>query len=306
MSNADLNTEGVVFNVQRYSIHDGPGIRTTVFLKGCPLRCYWCQNPESQRIKPEVMYNPDACTGCGACAAVCPQGANTIVDGKAVIDRSLCTGCGLCIRKCRVKARSLQGKVMTVGQVMETVMKDKKEYIKSGGGLTLSGGEATMQSKFSIELLKAAKENGLHTAMETCGETQWKILEEMLGYLDYLFYDFKAMDSEIHKEGVGVGNELIIENAVKAAAYCQEHGIFMHVRTPLIPGYNDSREQIREMAEFINNTMKLPLKDGHYSILRYNKYAEGKYDRLGRDVLKHHEPQTPEYMDELNAIINSF
>ena len=206
-------TQGVIFNIQRYSIHDGPGIRTTVFLKGCQLRCFWCQNPESQRRRPEVFLKKSVCTLCGRCVAACPEGASSLVDGASVIDRTKCTGCGKCVEVCPDGARTLMGKWVSVQQVMRELVRDKRFYDNSAGGITLSGGDPTAQPKFAQSLLRACKDAGLHTAIETCGCTSWPVLERLLEHVDLVLFDIKHSDSAKHREGTGKPNRLILENA---------------------------------------------------------------------------------------------
>ena len=292
---------GRVFNIQRYSIHDGPGIRTTVFLKGCPIRCFWCQNPESQSTGPEILTDRSICTRCGACVSTCPSGAGVIGEKSAELDRAKCTGCGACVDPCPVSARKQEGKLMTVDEVMAVVMKDKAMYKTSGGGLTLSGGDPVMQPKFSEALLKKSKESGLHNAVETCGHTSWEVLESLLRHTDYLFYDIKSTDSQKHKLGTGFDNKLILENAKKAARMARD----MHVRCPMIPGFNDTPEDVAATVRFVTKELGLPAE--RFTLLRYNKYAEGKYERLDRDdETPHYEPQTPEYMSQLESVIRAY
>jgi pyruvate formate lyase activating enzyme len=293
-------TQGYIFNIQRYSIHDGPGIRTTVFLKGCPMRCFWCQNPESQSMQPEILFNEDACNRCGSCVSACPAGAIESDALCAVTDRRKCTGCGICAEVCPTEARKLEGKRISAQEVIDVVLKDRSLYAKSNGGLTVSGGDPTMQPKFAHAILRLAKEHGLHTAIETCGHTDWKILEELLRYTDYLFYDIKTMNPEKHRHGTKYSNALILKNAVKAAQTIQE----MHVRCPLIPSFNDSPEDVNAIAEFVVKELKLPYN--RFTLLRYNKYAESKYKRLDRESeVLHLEPQSPEMLDKLYAVIGS-
>ena len=292
--------KGTVFNIQRFSIHDGPGIRTTVFMKGCPIRCFWCQNPESQSMRPELLFDRGICTGCGACASVCPHGANRIAGASATLDRKLCNGCGACVKPCPPAARKLEGKLMTADEVMATVMKDKAIYKTSGGGITLSGGDPTMQPEFALALLRKSRGSGLNTALETCGHTSWDVLKSLLEYTDFLLFDIKTMDSQRHRTGTGHGNELILENAKKASAL----DLAMTVRSPMIPGFNDSKEDVEAIARFVTSELMLPA--GRLSLLRYNKYAEGKYERLDRDNERpRFEPQPQEYMDELTAILHN-
>jgi pyruvate formate lyase activating enzyme len=267
------NTKGVVFNIQRYSIHDGPGIRTTVFLKGCPLRCFWCQNPESQKRKPEVFLDKSRCTLCGQCVATCPTGASSLSETSSLIDRYACIGCGKCVEVCPNEARSLVGKYMTAGEVMQQVQKDKKFYENSGGGVTLSGGEPTAQPRFACAILKTCKEAGLHTVLDTCGYVPWQTMEKLLGYVDLVLYDIKCIQERTHREATGKSNRIILENA-KRVAQCKA----IMVRVPIIPGFNDSAEQIGAISHFV----KAELGSVDIELLPYSKMGEIKYERLDR------------------------
>jgi len=291
----EKDLKGCVFNIQRYSIHDGPGIRTTVFLKGCPLRCLWCQNPESQRKDPEILLFKDKCTRCGKCVEVCPTGASSLSAGSSLIDRSKCTGCGKCVDVCPNEARTLVGKSMTVEEVVKEVKKDTSFYNKSGGGVTISGGDALAQPEFSLAILKECKEAGIHTAIETTGYAPWATLEKLLKYTDFVLYDIKQMDSEKHYEGTKTRNPLILENARLVSKMKP-----MKVRIPLIPGYNDSVENVRKTACFVRD--ELGIKD--LEVLAYNKLGEAKYDRLDKTG-PHYDTQNDEYVADLKSIIDS-
>jgi pyruvate formate lyase activating enzyme len=237
---------------------------------------------------------------CGACISRCPIGAISYGESAVITDRKKCTGCGACVPACYFDARAIEGTVKTAAEVLEVALKDKKMYARTGGGLTLSGGDPTMQPDFSEALLKLAKHNKLNTCMESCGQTNWDILERLLKYTDILFFDIKTLDPLKHKEGTGTGNAVILENAKKAAAVVKD----MRVRCPMIPGFNDSPEDVKAIADFVTKELRLP--SDHFTILKYNKYAEGKYDKLDReDEVKHLEPQTEDYMDALNAVIES-
>jgi pyruvate formate lyase activating enzyme len=287
---------GVVFDIQRYSIHDGPGIRTTVFLKGCPLRCVWCQNPESQNREPELLLNRTLCGGCGQCIPVCTVFANSLLGRRSQIDRTKCVRCGTCVITCPNQARRLSGKFMTVDEVLKVVRKDLKFYEVSGGGITLSGGEATFQPDFASALLRKSKELKIHTALETCGYVSWKVLDQLLPYVDLVLYDIKHWDSEIHKRGTGVSNQIIFENAKRVAEIKP-----MKARVPLIPGFNDSEHDIRSIASFIAS---LP-NQIEMDLLAYNPLGEGKYERLGKGEKEHKEVQTETYVDGLRGIVES-
>lgn len=284
---------GIVFDIQRYSIHDGPGIRTTVFLKGCPLRCFWCQNPESQNKEPELLLNRTLCIGCGQCVPVCAVGANSLLERLSQIDRSKCVRCGTCVKTCPNQARRMSGKSMTVDEVLKEVKKDLKFYETSGGGITLSGGEATFQPDFALAILKKSRELNIHTALETCGYASWKVLEELLSYVDLVLYDIKHWDSERHQRGTGVSNEIIFENARRVAELKP-----MKARVPLIPGFNDSEHDIRSIASFVGS---LP-NQIEMELLAYNPLGEGKYERLGKGEKEHREVQEETYINDLRGV----
>lgn len=284
--------EGIVFNIQGYSIHDGPGIRTTVFLKGCPLRCFWCQNPESQDIKPEILFNKNICTSCGECVKACPNGASILSETSVIIDRNKCTGCGKCVDVCPAQARSLAGKSLTVDEVMVEILRDKKFYDESGGGVTLSGGEPSVQFEFAVDILQRCKKEGIHTALETCGCVSWQILQQLLEYTDLVLFDVKCIDPKKHHEATGQFNELILENAKKIARLKP-----MRVRVPLIPGFNDSEEEIKTIVEFVRRE----LGSIEIDLLQYNILGEGKYSRLDRKC-DHFNPQSEEFLKALRFL----
>jgi pyruvate formate lyase activating enzyme len=291
--------KGIVFNIQRYSIHDGPGIRTTVFLKGCVLRCYWCQNPESQAMKPEILLNKNTCTLCGRCVDVCVIGASSRGAKSSVIDRDTCIGCGACVEVCPVHARVLVGREMTVHDVMAEVLRDKAFYDNSQGGVTLSGGDPIAQPEFALQLLRACKDRGLHTAIETCGLTAWPVLERLLDYTDLVLFDFKCLDPVRHRKATGKGNRRIIDNARKVS-----RSKTMRVRVPLIPGFNDSPQDVKAVLRFAQE--ELGLRGSDIDLLRYNQLGEVKFERLEREgVRPSMEPQTEEYINALEAIIKA-
>jgi pyruvate formate lyase activating enzyme len=301
MQNSEKNmaageTLGVVFDIQRYSIHDGPGIRTTVFLKGCPLRCAWCQNPESQYKEPEILLNKNDCTGCGRCVAVCPAGANGLSDFKAEVNRQKCLRCGKCVEVCPNTARRLSGKLMSVTGVVKEVLRDRKFYETSGGGVTLSGGEATFQPEFALAIFKECKGLGLHTALETCGYAAWAVLERVLEYVDLVLYDIKHVNAAKHEKGTGFKNDIILENALKIALHKP-----IKVRVPLIPGFNDSEQDIRAIAAFIGS---LP-NQVEMDLLTYNPLGEGKYARLGKECVGHMQAQSDMYVETLRDIVDT-
>ncbi|HSW57754.1 MAG TPA: glycyl-radical enzyme activating protein [Dehalococcoidales bacterium] len=268
---------GIIFNIQHYSIHDGPGIRTSVFLKGCFLRCSWCQNPESQLSGPELFYLKEKCAGCGRCVGACPQKAIQLIENKSITLRNQCQGCGQCVQVCPGEARSLMGKEMTVGEVFKKVKGDELFYKRSKGGVTLTGGEPLFQPDFSRELLSLCRQAGIHTAVETCGFADWEILKDVLQYADLVLFDFKHMNSRKHKEYTGVPNDLILDNASKIF-----HNLKIPVwaRIPVIPGYNDSAENIHTTAQFVAQELSQSVP---VYILPYHNLGETKYERLGME-----------------------
>ena len=267
---------GKIFDIQRFSIYDGPGIRTNVFLKGCNLRCLWCHNPESQSMKNELMLNHDKCVDCGECSKICDKTFT-----------SDCTACGKCAEVCAHKARKIKGETVSAENIVKTVLKDNEFYKTSGGGVTLSGGEPLLQADFAAEILKKCKESGIHTAIETALNVKWESVEKILPYTDLVLCDIKCIDEKKHIDCTGVSNKLILENAQKLRA----SGVNVIFRTPVIPGYND--DEIGKIAEFCG--------DYEYEILAYHKTGCGKYKSLGREyALSSVEPPSAEFMNGLS------
>ena len=229
-------SEGMVFNIQRFSLQDGPGIRTTLFLKGCPLRCDWCSNPESQVLHPEIMFRIQNCKACGTCVEVCQVKAITLKDGTHHLDRKTCTLCMDCVDACPGGALQSTGKRMSVQEVVEEASKDELFYSNSGGGVTLSGGEPLFQGDFAFGLLKACKEKGLQTALDTCGHAPWDVMKRALEYTDLVLFDLKHLNLEKHLQGTGIGNDLILENLKKTVQSNQSR---IWIRLPVIEHYND-------------------------------------------------------------------
>ncbi len=277
---------GIVFNIQRFTIHDGPGIRTEVFLKGCPLSCKWCSNPEGIHLKREVGVYPAKCLGqtpCGSCLEVCALGGAPLLfnpeTGKiGAIDRDICIGCMKCTEVCFMHALKSWGISMTVEEVMEEVRADKNFYANSGGGLTISGGEVAVQWEFALELLKASRAEGIHTCTETSMQASPEIIRKLLEYSDMIITDIKHMDANKHREWCGVGNELILSNIEMVA---NETDIPLVLRIPIVPEVNDSEENIRATAEFIRD--RLHNRVSQLQLLVYLKMGTEKYDSLGLD-----------------------
>jgi len=293
-----LMTTGTVFNIQRYSIHDGSGIRTTVFLKGCPLNCWWCQNPESQLNGEEMVFWEDRCIGCGACSLNCPSSAIQMKNKKPVTDKNKCNLCGECSRTCPAQAREMIGKKLTTEEVIKDAEKDLVFYEESGGGVTFSGGEPLGQSEFLESLLICCQKERIHTAVDTSGYISWEILSKISSKVDLFLYDLKIMDSERHKKYTGVSNEIILENLKKLSSV--HHNIF--VRFPVIPGINDDYQNIKETGEFLSS-----LKIAQVNLLPYHYIGIDKYRRLGRTYkLAATQPPSEEKLSEISAILRKF
>ena len=267
---------GLIFDIERFSTADGPGIRTVVFFKGCNLHCYWCHNPESIRSNPELEVDPTECIGCGGCIRVCPSGAQRITDSGHDVERDLCTRCFACIQVCPSGARKVIGKHRSLESCMEEIREDLAFYSRSGGGVTLSGGEVLMQRDFVAQLLQRCKAEGIHTAIESNLCFPWEQVEPLTPWLDLCMADIKHMDPIVHKEATGQDNRRVLENLKKL----DELGIPTIIRTPVIPGFNDSEENIRSTAEFLKGLKHLK----YYELLSYNPMGNDKRKRLGYPV----------------------
>lgn len=269
----DLLT-GTVFDIQRCSMHDGPGIRTSVFFKGCPLSCKWCHNPESQSIKQQLAFYSDKCTFCGKCATLCPE-VHQLHGMQHTLDLAACTFCGSCEKRCPSHALKVIGKTVSVEEIMDVVRKDRNYYKQTGGGLTVTGGEPFSQFEFLKELLKAAKKEQIHTCVETCGYVRWDRLEELLPFVDLFLFDYKVTSPELHKQNTGVDNFLILENLERL----YEHQKKTVLRCPVIPGYNDTMEHFKGIAWM---ERKYPCLEG-IEIMPYHNLGKAKAFAIGKD-----------------------
>jgi len=264
---------GKIVNIMKYSIHDGPGIRTTVFFKGCPLNCQWCHNPESQGFGQDLMYRPERCVGCGQCLEICPSGATFSTEGKLSYRRDKCLVCGECSTVCHAGVRELVAKTMSVKEVMVEIEKDLIFYDESGGGATFSGGEALMQPDFLLEILKSCKKKEIHTAVETCGFVSLDSLQRISQYVGLFLYDIKLMDSGKHQDVTGVPNELVLSNL----RWLTGHHPKVIVRVAIIPGINDDEENLCQLGDFVASLKHVT----EIHCLPYHKAGADKYRKLG-------------------------
>lgn len=264
----------LISNIQRFSTKDGPGIRTTVFFKGCPLRCKWCHNPETHLLSSEIMYNRENCTLCGRCVAACPEGAITIENNNVVTDTKKCTSCQKCTEDCFYNAREISGKSFTFEEVCDILERDLAFYSESGGGVTFSGGECLMFPEMLTMLLKFCKARRIHTAVDTSGFSTWEVFEKIIPYTDLFLYDIKAASSSLHEELTSVPNHLIWENLEKLC----EKGADVNLRVPLIEGCNADMDEVREIAE---RCSRLGIKK--VNLLPYHDMGKYKYTKLGRE-----------------------
>lgn len=286
----------MIFLIQSYSLYDGPGIRTTVFMKGCPLACRWCHNPESWDPFPELMTHDDRCIRCGKCLNVCTEGAITVDDIASIrtIDRNRCTRCFECVSACPADALDRVGAAMSADQVLAEIEKDELFHINSGGGITLSGGEPLLQPEFTIFLLKACKDRGWHTALDTSGCVSWSVMEAALSHVDLLLFDIKHLHPEAHLKATGKSNALLLKNLRRAASQVR-----VWLRIPLIPGYNDTDENLKQVGE-----LGKEITAEKISVLPFNQYGEGKHENLGKKrPYRHIEPDNMDRIKEVKQRI---
>lgn len=284
--------KGMIFDIKRFAIHDGPGIRTTVFLKGCPLHCLWCHNPEGIENKFELIARPSRCARCYSCISACPLGAISENSGPVEIDRSRCNLCGKCVKVCMYEALEMAGREISVKDVIEEVEKDRIFYEQSGGGATLSGGEPLGQPEFCEEILTELNKKNIPAALDTSGLAPWEVLATNAGEADIVLYDLKMIDAKRHKKYTGVSNALILDNLKKLS---REHKNIV-IRIPLAAGVNDDEQNIRLTIDFLR-----PLKTvNKVSLLKYHKGGVEKYKNLGKaPCFKIYEAPSDQRMEEI-------
>lgn len=290
--------QGTVINIQRFSTHDGPGVRTTVFLKGCPNSCAWCHNPESMHRQPELQLYPDRCIGCGRCLDVCPEHAHDITEGEKVFYRERCQVCGQCVDECYAGGLVIAGAQMRVDEVMAEILADRTYYRHSSGGVTFSGGEPLGQREFLRELLRQCRENEVHTAIETSGNCPWEWLLELLPHIDLVMYDLKTLDPRLHAQYVGNDGRRIRGNLLRLS----DQGMPLIVRTPVIGGVNDTMDEIAGIARFLQGIDSLL----YYELLPYHPLGDSKRQSLGLPEEDRFHTPSKEEMAALADIAREF
>lgn len=293
---------GTIFDISHYMLEDGPGIRTNVFVKGCPLRCKWCSNAYGLEKRIQLSYKAQKCAGCGKCIQVCPENAIAWNDEKHVVIQNFekCRQCLKCVQICTFQARTQVGVEKTVDEVVKAVLEDRMFYRRGGGGVTLSGGEILGQADFVSEILKKCVYHGIHTAIETSGYGKWEDLKRILSYTELAFIDCKCMNQEKHKALTGVSNEIILENIVRAAAWCEEHGKELIIRLPLIPTLNDDDTNVRDTAKFVKKLHGKPL----LNVLPYHNFGASKYETIGKEYLTENlKPQESEDLQQIKNVL---
>ncbi len=289
----------LVISITRMTVHNGPGIRTLILLKGCPLRCIWCSTPESWNESPEIAFYPDRCILCGDCIPVCPRNALTAGDKAVIINRELCDNCGQCGTVCYTEALRLLGQKYTVEELVQEVRKDDIAYKHSGGGVTISGGEPLLEPEFTLELLRAFKRNGINVGVDTCGFVPRENIEDILPYVDFFLWDTKHMDDNIHRELTGVSNRLTLDNL----RFVSEKDTPVYLRIPIIPGYNDSEDNLRAICEFAKDLSSLV----EIHLLPLHHLGKARYVALGLEYPIDGIPLIQnEVLQEIKKLVESY
>ncbi len=271
--------QATVLEIQRMSTEDGPGIRTTVFFKGCSLSCAWCHNPESIKMQPQVQWIGSSCIGCKICLESCPRGALSLAAEGVAVDREVCVGCGNCTEVCPTLAMELLGRRYTVDELFNELVKDRAYFEKSGGGITASGGEAALQADFVAELFRRLQAAGIHTALDSCGQVSWPQLEKILPHCDHLLFDLKEIDPQRHKDFTGQDNQLVLENFRRLTAWLAANPRKLWLRTPIIPGATDRADNIAGLAALLADLP--PGLVERWELCAFNNLCKDKYSRLG-------------------------